>query len=189
MSSSTDFHNGNYQYLSCALTKLFIMATYLKKSIMTIPQLLVVTLTILLASSCKDPKENGEWIPVPKDTSALGRIDHFIPVAEISQYKKNYTAARDSLVKCLPNFYFAESEAFNKPQLLEVLKDPKCVGIRIYYGIKQDRKSELRCIIVGVDEQGRDLYIQKTGTAAAQTTPLQGGLEYGQCEPPCPSGR
>jgi hypothetical protein len=166
------------------------MATYVKKSIMAIPRLLVVTLIVLVVSSCGDHKGEGEWIPVPKDTSALGRINHLIPARTIDQYRKDYTLVRDSLAKALPNLYFAESEAFNKPQLLEILKNPKCVGIRIYYGLKTGNRNEFRCMIVGVDEQGKDLYIQQQGAqAAAQTNPTDFGLEYGQCHPPCDGGR
>lgn len=165
------------------------MATNFKKSITAIPRLLVLTLALWLGASCNDHKENGEWIPVPKDTSALGRIDHFIPYENINQYRKEYIGVRDSLNRALPGLFFAESEAFNKPQLLELLKNPKCVGIRIYYGLKKGSRSEFRCMIVGVDEQGQDLYIQKTGTAGAQARPGDGGLEYGQCAPPCDGGR
>jgi hypothetical protein len=166
------------------------MATYSKKSLLTLPQLFVVTLIALVIGSCNDPKENGEWIPVPKDTSALARVDHFIPIEDINQYKKDYATLRDSFARSAPTLFLPTSEAFNKPQVLEVLKDPKCVGLRVYYGLKSGKQNEFRMIIVGVDSQGKDLYIQKGGQAAAQTTPIgSGGLEFGQCDPPCPSGR
>jgi hypothetical protein len=54
----------------------------------------------------------------------------------------------------------------------------------------------LRLIIVGVDSKGRDVYIPnphpgQTKTARAVTGAAEpqdgdnGGLEYGQCDPPC----
>jgi hypothetical protein len=166
------------------------MATTFKKSFKTIPYLFVATLIVLAAVSCNEHGgEKGEWIPVPKDTSALGRIDHSIPVQTIEQYRKDYIVVRDSLSRSNPDLFLPESEAFNKPQLLELLKNPKCVGIRIYYGLKQGKPNELRCMIVGVDEQGRDLYIDRGSPAAAQSGNGGFGLEYGQCHPPCDGGR
>ena len=167
------------------------MATTFKKSILTLPQLLVATLIVLASGSCNNqPGEKGEWIPVPKDTSSLARIDHLIPVGTIDQYRKEYTVVRDSLERANPGLFLPESEAFNKPQLLELLKNPKCVGIRVYYGLKKaDKRSELRCMIVGVDEQGQNLYIDRGSPAAAQSGNGGFGLEYGQCSPPCDGGR
>jgi hypothetical protein len=166
------------------------MATTFKKSIMTIPQLLVATLIVLAAGSCNDHGgEKGEWIPIPKDTSSLARIDHLIPVQTIDQYRKDYMVLRDTVARAIPNLFLPESEAFNKPQLLELLKNPKCVGIRIIYGLKPGKTNEMRCMIVGVDEQGQNLYIDRGSPAAAQTGNTGFGLEYGQCHPPCDGGR
>ena len=148
--------------------------------------------TIVIASfmvfSCQEtPGEKGEWIPVPPDTSALGKIDHFIPIEDIQRYKDQYGREKDSLAQKLPELNFTTSEAFNKPALLEVLKDPRCVGIRIYYGVNNiDGKKGFRLVIVGVDEQGKDLYITRGSTLANQGDGGKtGGLEYGQCNPPC----
>jgi hypothetical protein len=161
------------------------MATTFKKSFKTIPHLLVATLIVLSASSCNEHgDQKGEWIPIPPDTSALARIDHFIPLQTIDQYRKDFTVVRDSLSRSNPDLFLPESEAFNKPQLLELLKNPKCVGIRIYYGLKQGKTNELRCMIVGVDEQGKDLYIEKGAPASVQVSPISGGLEYGQWPSP-----
>jgi hypothetical protein len=144
-------------------------------------------LLVLFVTSCQTHQEDGVWIPVPKDTSALGRIDHFIPIEQIGAYKKLFDVERDTLSVLAPRIYLPQSEAFNKPALLEVLKDPRCVGIRIYYGAKGlDGASSFRLMIVGVDEQGKDLYIKKGSAVATQVDPGgDGGLEYGQCAPPC----
>ena len=147
----------------------------------------VVIVSFLTVLSCGDKQDGkGEWIPVPPDTSALGKIDHFIPVDDIQRYKDQYSRVYDSL-ESKSKLNFTMSEAFNKPALLEVLKDPRCVGIRIYYGINSvDGKQGFRLVIVGVDEQGKDLYITRGSTLATQGDGGKtGGLEYGQCNPPC----
>ncbi len=119
-------------------------------------------------------------VPNPKDTSALGRIDHHIPKSEIMQFRKAFNA--DSINAKNPGLFITESEGFNKTQLLELLQDPTCVGIRIYYGIaKGEKRNDLRMIIVGTDNQGKDLYIKTGSKAATRLTQDEMGLEYGQC--------
>jgi hypothetical protein len=167
------------------------MATISKRSSRTFALLLIVSFLSFLTISCNNEHENGVWIPVPPDTSALGKIDHFIPVKTIEQFRKSYDIERDSISRKQPTLYLPYSEAFNKMGLIDVLKDPRCVGIRVYYGATGDRAkgSEFRLIIVGVDEQGKDLYIKKGSKVAAQAGDEEvGGLEYGQC-PPCAHGR
>jgi uncharacterized protein YpmB len=147
----------------------------------------VVCAISLLFSSCnQQPRDGQVSIPVPKDTSALSKIDHFIPQATINEFKTVFSAQRDSLSLKAAGLFIPETEAFNKPAVLEILKDPLCVGVRIYYGIKKgDKRNELRLILVGVDSQGKDLFITQGSALAAQAGGGgQGGLEYGQC-PPC----
>jgi hypothetical protein len=172
------------------------MATIQIRSLKTITSFfLFFTFTVLVMSSCTsgDHGNNKDevCIPVPKDTSALGKIDHFIPRVDIDKFKASFDKANDSLAKKAPNLAFSYSEAFNKPQILELLKDPRCVGLRIYYGSRKDKVgtgSTFVLMIVGVDEQGKDLFWKKGSPLAAQTAPGDGGLEYGQCNPPCNIG-
>ncbi len=165
------------------------MATETKNQI-TLPATLfsVVIVFVLLFSACKSPQENGVWIPVPQDTSVLGRIDHFIPVADIETYKKEFEAERDSVMRANPNLYIPMSEAFNKQALIDILKDSTSVGIRVYYGLKTvGNQKSFRIILVGVNEQGKDLYHRKgSGLAADAGGGDLGGDEYGHCLPPCP---
>ncbi|MEP7278908.1 MAG: hypothetical protein ABI813_09720 [Bacteroidota bacterium] len=155
----------------------------IKKSITLL--LLVVTCTTgLLFVSCNNNQSAGKgvWVPVPDDTSALGKIDHFIPIHTVREFRVDFNHERDSLARTNPDLFITESEGFNKPALLEILKNPDCVGIRIYYGVtKGDRKKELRMIIVGTNSQGKDLLISKGSAAAARITDNDGSLEYGQC--------
>jgi hypothetical protein len=164
------------------------MATNLKKSLLTYPFALFFFSGALLIDSCKEPNPGKDLVcvSVPKDTSALGRQDHFIPLMSIDLYQKNFKSVRDSLTRKCPEVWFPESETFNKSSLIQVLSLPTCVGLKFYYGVKPgSKRREFRCMIVGVDSAGHDLYIKKGSQMAAQATDDDGGLEYGQCSPPC----
>jgi hypothetical protein len=167
------------------------MAANLKKSLLTNAQVLVCLLGALLIGSCNNeptPQKDLVCIPVPKDTSDLGRIDHFIPLGTIDLFKKDFSNVRDSFARSFPGVYLPQAEVFNKAAIVDVLKLDSCVGIKIYYGIKPGKLKQLRVMIVGVDKYGHDLYLQKGSGLATEANGEQGGLEYGQCPPPCVSG-
>lgn len=170
------------------------MATISKKLSLTKTTLFAILAVFMITTviSCKEEQGKGEWIPTPPDSSALGKIDHFIPIGQMDVFRKEYASERDSILRSVPGLYIPYSEAFNKEWLLKVLKDPKCVGIRVYYGVKaktSNGTNEFRLMIVGVDENGQDLYIQNGSALANQAGDGgKGGLEWGQCDPPC-SGR
>ena len=149
------------------------------------PVLFLVTLACLSAvlfASCDGPKTVS--IPVPVDTSALAKINHFIPETQIREYQAAFKSDYDSLRQRFPSLVIPDAEAFNKPAVLEILKDPRCVGIRIYHGVKRDEKrgykDEIRLIIVGVDSQGNEILFTPSG-GAADLTQANGGLQHGQC--------
>lgn len=139
---------------------------------------------LLIISSCTQPA--GTYIPDSKDSSSLGKIDHFIKKGDIESFKKDFLVQRDSLGRNNPGVFIPNSETFNKAALLEILKDPKCVGMRMYYGLKKgDKRNEFRLILVGVDEQGNDLFVTRGSAVAADAGGSTGGAEFGQCTPPC----
>lgn len=166
------------------------MATILKKSLLTYPQLIIVFIGALLTGSCNNepPVKDQVCISVPTDTSALGKKNHFIPVMSIDIFEKDFRATRDSLAKTYPDLFIPNSETFNKASIVEFFKLPQVVGLKFYYGIKPgpEKKKALRLMIVGVDSAGNNVYIKGKGNAlAAQGGSDDGGLEYGQCTPPC----
>ena len=164
------------------------MATISKKSSLTTVMFFAMILgfVLIMSNSCQNETGKGEWIPTPPDTSALGKIDHFISLKEMNVFIAQFK--QDSIMSKVPGLFVPDAESFNKEWLLKLLKDPKCVGIRIYYGIRE-KGHELRLMIVGVDEQGKDLYIQRgsglTNQAGVGDDEGNGGLEWGQCTPPC----
>jgi hypothetical protein len=172
--------------------------------------LLLLLPALLFMASCTEPKGDGVFIPVPDDTSALGKIDHFIPRQQIKDYQANFARDRDSLQKFRPDFFIPFSEAFNKKAIIEILQIPDCVGVKVLYGVKQDGdSSSMRLILVGVDSKGNNLYLNEDGKSqqataatankndsaapaaraakAASRMPgdTTGGIEQGQCDPPC----
>ncbi len=147
----------------------------------------------LFFSACTEvvPPKGTVCIPVPPDTSALAKKNHFIPKTQIESFRKEFEIVRDSVIRST-NLFIPFSEEFNKAAIIRTLNDPKCTGIRIYYGIKKSDRREIRLIIVGIDQQGNDLYYivrqtnqvnTKEGGVYGQTQP--GGNEWGNCKPPC----
>jgi hypothetical protein len=168
------------------------MATNAKQSFMTYPRLLIFLMGALLIGSCKEqpqpPEKDLVCISVPIDTSVLGRKNHFIPVMSIDIYKKDFDTTRVNLTRAFPDLIVPNSETFNKASIVEFFKNPKVVGLKCYYGVKpgSDKKKSLRMMIVGVDSAGNNVYIKgKRSALAAQATNEDGGVEYGQCTPPC----
>lgn len=165
------------------------MATNSRKSPLTYPYALMLLLGALLIGSCKNekPGNNLVCISVPEDTSALGRKNHFIPVMSIDIYEKDFRNTRDSLKRSFPELFIPDSETFNKASIVEFFQNPKVVGLKFYYGIKPgpEKTKALRLMIVGVDSAGKNVYIKKGSALAAQSDQDNGGLEYGQCNPPC----
>ena len=165
------------------------MATNMK-SLLIYPKVIIVFIGVLLTGSCNNepPAKDQVCISVPVDTSDLGKKNHFIPVMSIDIFEKDFRATRDSLTKTYPDLFIPNSETFNKASIVEFFKLPQVVGLKFYYGIKPgpEKKKALRLMIVGVDSAGNNVYIKGKGNAlAAQGGSDDGGLEYGQCTPPC----
>jgi hypothetical protein len=165
------------------------MATNFKKSFMTYSQVLIFFLGALLIGSCKEKLGKDEvCIYVPIDKSALGSKNHFIPTMSIDIYKKDFDTTRANLSRAYPDLMIPDFEIFNKASIVEFFKIKKVVGLKFYYGIKpgNDKKQALRLMIVGVDSAGNNVYIKGKGSPlATQASDDEGGLEYGQCNPPC----
>ena len=142
--------------------------------------LTIICTGCLLLTACKD--KTDVLIPNPPDTSALGKINHFITKDSITLLRTAFNNERKRLDAT--EIFITESEGFNKPALLKLLENKDCVGIRIYYGITNDStnggKRALKMIIVGTNSQGKDL-LTDNSPLAADLTQTSYGLEYGQC--------
>jgi hypothetical protein len=175
-----------------------------------LPIIILLSLVLFVMVSCNNNAEptGGVVIQVPDDTSALAKIDHYIPGTAIKEYQAAFNRERDTLQKLRPGFAVPLSESFNKKAVIKLLQLPGCVGIKVLYGIKQGGNANgMRLILVGVDSQGNNLFLKgnegisiaadepaakksDSGTAPKlMSKPLgdtSGGIEQGQCDPPCP---
>src|SRR3954465_4283433 len=167
------------------------MATNMKSSL-TYPFVLIFFMGAMLISSCEgggtQPGKDEICIKNPKDTSELGRRKHFIPVMSIDIYKRDFDVARDTINQRVPDIMIPDYEIFNRASIVEYLQDSTVAGFKFYYGIKpgKEKQRALRIMIVGVDKNGKNVYLKdKKGALGAQATNDEGGLEYGQCNSPC----
>ncbi|RYG43007.1 MAG: hypothetical protein EOO01_22045, partial [Chitinophagaceae bacterium] len=90
-----------------------------KKSLPSMGSLALLSLLTFLVISCGHENEGGVRIPLPKDTSDLAEINHFIPEGQINTFKAAFRSQRDSLARAFPGLYFPLSETFNKQALLD----------------------------------------------------------------------
>jgi hypothetical protein len=161
-----------------------------KKSFLTYVQAFALVSAMLLTVSCKEDNNGSKdliCIKVPEDSSALGRINHFIPVPTIQEFRRGFAGVRDTLTRSVTGLHIPEAEVFNKKALAEYLALPEVVGLKMYYGLKPGRTRQLRIMIVGVDANGKEVFLEKGSALAAQALDNGGGLEFGQCPPPCAS--
>jgi hypothetical protein len=160
----------------------------------------IVLAAMIFMVSCNNDGGNTAIIPIPKDTSALAKIDHFIPVDKIKAYEDTFRLEREILQKIQPGLFIPFSETFNKQSVIDVLQLKDCVGMRVLYGLtKKGDSSSVRLILVGVNSKGENLYVTKqkqrgnnAATQAKDAVPgasgeVDGGEEHGQCLPPCPA--
>jgi hypothetical protein len=162
----------------------------------------IVLAAMLFMVSCNNNTGDQAIIPIPKDTSALGKIDHFIPRGTIDEFEAAFKKQREQLQQLSQGLFIPYSETFNKQSMIALLQIPDCVGLRILYGVSQkDSTNTIRLMLVGVNSKGENLYLTEqkprgtearvaTDSAAKMAAPppgeVQGGEEHGQCYPPCP---
>ena len=78
-----------------------------------------------------------------------GNENHEISLNEAAEMTQRF---RDNL----PVIDNTIAEYFGKSALEDLLSQQDCIGIRVYYGIDSDMKKRL--VIVGVNDEGNDLY-------------------------------
>lgn len=76
-----------------------------------------------------------------------GNEDHSITLEEAAELTKNY---RDTI-----SSEDVRAGFFGKTTLLNILEQPDCVGIRIYYGLSDEDIPQM--VLVGADSDERDL--------------------------------
>ncbi len=91
-----------------------------------------------------------------------GKEEHHISLDEAKQYTKNFRAsAKAPTVK---------AGYFGRAIFEEILAQPDCTGIRIYFGQKDDGATVL--VLVGADTAGKDLYQGTLGDLYVPCPPI-----------------
>jgi hypothetical protein len=114
--------------------------------------------------------------------------NHSISLDEAKKMTKKFRADKDKIVKdefkgkhLIPN-----CESFDRKAFDVLLQREDCVGVRIYYGMK-DASDRIHAIIVGFDAEGKDILPVEGATALDGVDPTI--IENGQpCPTVCPSG-
>lgn len=114
-------------------------------------------------------------------------MSHFISLEKAIELTQRYRAQKESLLvpahqnqNVLPL-----SETFNRAAIDQLLAQPGCTGLRIYYGL--DDALLLHAVLVGVDAENNDLLTPVALTAGEGDGPVIIDNSI-RCPPICPSG-
>jgi hypothetical protein len=113
---------------------------------------------ILLFSVLSIHSDGGLNATVPETLQLhlTGAEDHSITLADAVTLTANYRKS--------PLRGDALAESFGRDAIAAILAHPKCVGLKIYYGMRDDGRQVM--VLIGVDGEGSDLtdgYIAETG--------------------------
>ena len=159
----------------------------MKRKISTIAKTLFVLVFITYMNACSPECKDCIEIPpaIAPDAIALQNIDHLIDTATANAWVARYIANKDSICNNkvgLDSNILANSEQFNKQDLLKILCLKDCIGLKIAYGM--DSNFVVHQIISGVSTTFTEIFIPDSSTG----TIVYKKLETGQmCPSYCPS--
>lgn len=111
------------------------------------PKVTIFSLIILLSLCCQALRAQTQIIDEPKQLT--GHENHKVTLSYAASLTKNFrlmTGATSSTIL---------GEYFGKDALIATLNQENCVGLRIYYGKKDDSTPAL--VLVGVNRSGNDM--------------------------------
>jgi hypothetical protein len=114
-------------------------------------------------------------------------MNQFITLTEAANMTALYRQNRESILQSSyrEQAVLPLSETFDRAPFDTLLARPSCTGLRIYYGMDQDLK--VHALIVGVDEDGRDL-LPSTASSLTATGDDDYIIEHGnRCPDICPA--
>ena len=84
-------------------------------------------------------------------------MNHFISLEEATQMTRLYREKKELILKdeFQGKNVLAFNETFDRTAFDSVLKQEGCVGLRIYFGMKED--TTMHVIIVGVNDRNEDI--------------------------------
>ena len=108
----------------------------------------------------KRPKDFKRYTVKPKQFALIKgkpiyEIGEFIDHAKFDEYRKNY---KRNLKTTKPNCETIHAHLFGLGNILKLIGQPGCHGVRMYYGIeKRGKKLVPQLMLVGVYKDGNDM--------------------------------
>ena len=111
-------------------------------------------------------------------------MNHFISLQEAIDMTSLYRTQRENILKTdfQNQNILPLSEAFDREAFDSVLGKNGCAGLRIYYGMDEDKK--IHAIIVGVDENGDDMLPEEQLNSSEDEDIIERG---NRCPDICPA--
>lgn len=110
-------------------------------------------------------------------------MKNLMPLSEGKLMVKTYLENKSKVLPSdltLPN-----TETFDSDAFVELLNQPDCVKIRLYYGMNE--KLEICAIILGVDSNGNEITIKGNKNSVSINEPDEYVIEIStKCPPNCP---
>ena len=84
-------------------------------------------------------------------------MSDFITLTEAVTMTRNFKSNREAILGSIYQNLdlLPYNETFEKDQIISMLDNPDCIGLRIYYGM--DTTKKLHAILVGVDSENKDI--------------------------------
>lgn len=112
----------------------------------------------------------------------IGGTSEFIPLAEAVELNRRYRCDKDKILKPEVNpDVLPICETFNREYFDGVLGQSGCVGIRIYFGMKEN--GDVCAVVVGVNSANEDMINGNSGTSKSEDLIIENGE---RCPAACP---
>lgn len=116
---------------------------------------------------------------------------HSISTGRVKELKAQYKKSKNKILK--GKFHdkatLPDCETFERAAFDQLLAQPGCVGVRIYFGM--DKELNVKLIIVGVNEKNEDIRPASSNNKAAASfdigdDPVFALADGPRCPPDCP---
>lgn len=109
---------------------------------------------------------------------------HLIPFEEAIAMTRLFREKKEEILLegYRENEVLSQAETFDKTAVEKLLHQPGCTALRIYYGMKENL--QVHAILVGVNENGEDIFPNQQGTLENNGELLEDGQ---RCPPNCPT--
>ena|SRR5438552_7267350 len=106
---------------------------------------------------------------------------HSVSLQEAIEMTSRFRSQRETVLTPAHKEILLTCETFNRAGFDDLLAEPDCVGIRIYFGM--DKDLTIKLIAVGVNEKDEDILPSASSTLDDSKPVTEAGLP---CPPICP---